>query len=174
MEKYVTETVVVGVVSWTSAFVIVRRLFPKRSFDFCNRLVSTLHATLAVTLAWLSIEDWRCPICGVGSKSSPQQMQVLAVSLSYLIYDLACCHFGERVSLDNTVHHLVSIVGIGAGLFYQKCAAEMVATMWITEISSPFLHLRELLKELGYRDTPLNLAADDVAGTVSHLRDFIC
>jgi len=32
--------------------------------------------------------------------------------------------------------------------------------MWITEISSPFLHLRELLKELGYRDTPLNLAAD--------------
>jgi len=47
-------------------------------------------------------------------------MQVLAVSLSYLIYDLACCHFGERVSLDNTVHHLVSIVGIVAGLSYQK------------------------------------------------------
>lgn len=36
----------------------------------------------------------------------------------------------------------------------------MVASLWITEISSPFLHLRELLKELGYRDTDLNLAAD--------------
>ncbi|XP_020238329.1 transmembrane protein 136 isoform X2 [Cajanus cajan] len=89
-----------------------------------------------------------------------EQMQVLAVSLSYLIYDLACCHFGERVTLDNTVHHLVSIVGIGAGLSYQKCGSEMVATIWITEISSPFLHLRELLKELGYRDTLLNLVAD--------------
>ncbi|XP_022637460.1 transmembrane protein 136 isoform X1 [Vigna radiata var. radiata] len=174
MEKYVTETVVVGVVSWTSAFVILRRLFPKRSFDFCNRLVSCLHATLAVTLAWLSIEDWRCPICGVGSKSSPQQMQVLAVSLSYLIYDLACCHFGERVNLDNTVHHLVSIVGIGAGLVYQKCGSEMVATIWITEISSPCLHLRELLKELGYRDTPLNLAADILfAGIFSFARMLV-
>lgn len=36
----------------------------------------------------------------------------------------------------------------------------MAATMWITEISSPFLHLRECLKELGYKDTDLNLAAD--------------
>lgn len=36
----------------------------------------------------------------------------------------------------------------------------MVAALWITEISSPFLHLRELLKELGYKDTDLNLAAD--------------
>ena len=74
MEDYVIKTIVVGVVSWTSAFVLVRRIFPKRSFDFCNRVVSTLHATLAVTLAWLSVKDWRCPICPVGSKSSPKQV----------------------------------------------------------------------------------------------------
>lgn len=36
----------------------------------------------------------------------------------------------------------------------------MVACLWITEISSPFLHLRELLKELGYKATNLNLAVD--------------
>jgi len=36
----------------------------------------------------------------------------------------------------------------------------LIAALCITEISSPFLHLRELLKELGYRDTDLNLAAD--------------
>lgn len=74
MEDYVIRTTIVGVVSWTSAFVLVRKLLPKRSFDFCNRVVSTLHATLAVTLAWLSVEDWRCPICPLGSKSSPQQV----------------------------------------------------------------------------------------------------
>lgn len=49
-----------------------------------------------------------------------EQMQVLAVSLSYLIYDLVCCLFDGRVNMDNTIHHLVSIVGIGAGLYYQK------------------------------------------------------
>jgi len=41
-----------------------------------------------------------------------------------------------------------------------KCGSEMVAAIWITEISSPFLHLREILKEIGCRDTDLNLAAD--------------
>ncbi|KAK7280694.1 hypothetical protein RJT34_25761 [Clitoria ternatea] len=160
MEDYVRKTIVVGVVSWTTTFLVVRRIFPKRSFDFCTRIVSTLHATLAVTLASLCVQDWSCPICFVTSKSSPQEMQVLAVSLSYLIYDLVCSHFDERVNLDNTVHHLVSIVGIGAGLYYQKCGSEMVAAMWITEVSSPFLHFRQLLKELGYRDTLLNLIAD--------------
>ncbi|KAK7291214.1 hypothetical protein RIF29_06172 [Crotalaria pallida] len=160
MEDYITKTIVVGVVSWTTIFLLAKRIFPKRSFDFCNRIVSAIHAILAVTLASLSVQDWRCPICPMASKSSPRQMQVLAVTVSYLIYDLVCCLFGERVNLDNTIHHLVSIVGLVAGLSYQKCGSEMVGALWVTEMSSPFLHLRELLKELGYRDTPLNLAAD--------------
>ncbi|XP_057722639.1 uncharacterized protein LOC130936565 isoform X1 [Arachis stenosperma] len=160
MEESIKNMIVVGVVSWSSAFLVTRRILQKRSFDFSNRVISTIHAILAVTLASISVQDWKCPICPVASNSSLTQMQVLAVSVSYLIYDLVCCLFGERVSMDNTIHHLVSILGLGAGLCYQKCGSEMVACVWITEMSSPFLHLRELLKELGYRDTPLNLAAD--------------
>ncbi|XP_019457449.1 PREDICTED: transmembrane protein 136-like [Lupinus angustifolius] len=160
MEDYVTKTIIVGIISWTTAFLLARRIFSKCSFDFCNRIVSTIHATLAVTLASLSVEDWRCPICPMTSKSSHKQMQVMAVSLSYLIYDLVCCLFGERINMDNTIHHLVSIIGLGAGLFYQKCITELVAALWVSEMSSPFLHLREHLKELGYRDSPLNLVVD--------------
>ncbi|CAK9312683.1 unnamed protein product [Citrullus colocynthis] len=156
----VINVVVYGVISWTLAFIFLRKLLPNRSFEFCNRIVSTLHACLAVTLASISVQNWRCPICPLASKSSPFQMQTLAVSCSYLIYDLVCCHFDNKVSLDNTIHHLVSIVGIAAGFAYQKCGSEMVAALWITEISSPFLHLREILKETGYKGTDLNLAAD--------------
>ncbi|XVE56098.1 hypothetical protein DITRI_Ditri03aG0210000 [Diplodiscus trichospermus] len=138
-----------------------RKIFSQRSFEFCNRIVSTIHATLAVILASLSVEDWSCPVSPLASSSSLKQRQALAVSVAYLIYDLICCLFDERFStLDNTVHHLVSIVGLGAGLAYQKCGSEQVAALFITEISSPFLHARELLKELGYRDTGFNLAAD--------------
>jgi hypothetical protein len=36
----------------------------------------------------------------------------------------------------------------------------MVACLFITEISSPLLHLREMLKEFGVRDTDLNLLVD--------------
>lgn len=41
-----------------------------------------------------------------------------------------------------------------------KSGSEIVATLWVAEISSPIFHLREILKEIGYRDTSLNLAAD--------------
>ncbi|KAJ8630199.1 hypothetical protein MRB53_023522 [Persea americana] len=120
-----------------------------------------LHCEMGcVCLASFSVEDWRCPVCPLGSKSSPWQMQTLAMTLSYLIYDFLCCLFDNHISLDNSVHHIVSIVGIGAGLVYEMCGSEMVVALWLTEISSPFLHIRELLKELGYKDTDLNLIAD--------------
>ncbi|GMN35609.1 hypothetical protein TIFTF001_005407 [Ficus carica] len=161
MEEYeIRNVVVVGVISWSIAFLVIRKIWSNRSFGFCNRLVSTAHATLAVTLASLSVQDWSCPVCPVASNSSPKQLTTLAVTLSYLIYDLVCCLFDKQFSLDNTFHHLVSIVGITAGLAYGKSGSELVAALWVSELSSPFLHIRELLKELGYKDTDLNLAAD--------------
>ncbi|GAB4852024.1 hypothetical protein Ancab_016217 [Ancistrocladus abbreviatus] len=166
MEDFVVSTIAVGVISWTTLFLITRKLVANHSFEFCNRIVSTVHASTAVTLASLSVQDWSCPVCPLASKSTPKQMQTIAVSVSYLIYDLVCCQFDKRSNLDNSIHHLVSIVGLGAGLQYQKCGSEMVATLWLTELSSPFLHLRELLKELGYKDTNLNLAADVMFGVI--------
>ncbi|KAJ6681125.1 hypothetical protein OIU74_019577 [Salix koriyanagi] len=159
-KRHILRIIILGIISWATAFQLLRKFLPKRSFEFCNRLVSTVHATLAVTLASLSVEDWTCPVCPPASKPSPSQMQTLAVSLSYLIYDLICCQFDKRVTIDNTIHHLVSIVGIGAGLAYGKCGSELIAALCITELSSPFLHLRELLKELGHGGTDLSLVAD--------------
>ncbi|CAN0872443.1 TLC domain-containing protein 5 [Linum grandiflorum] len=163
MENQIFIIVGGGVLCWTTAFFIAKNIFPKRSLEFCNRLVSTSHAALALSLAILSVDDWTRPVSPLASDSSPyqaSQMKTLAVSLSYMIYDLGCCLFERRVDMANAIHHLVSIVGIGAGLAYHRCGTEMVTALWVTEISSPFLHLRELLKELGYRDTQFNFAAD--------------
>ncbi|XP_072998380.1 uncharacterized protein [Typha latifolia] len=173
MEDYIVKWVASGVVFWATTFLLVRNLFPNRSFDFCNRIVSTIHASLAVSLASLSVQDWSCPACPLASESSPWQMKTLAVTLSYLIYDLICCLFDNHVSLDNSVHHLVSIVGIGAGLSYKMCGSEMVATLWITEISSPFLHARESLKELGIKDTDLNLVFDILFAVIFSLARMV-
>ncbi|KAL9858674.1 putative TRAM/LAG1/CLN8 domain-containing protein [Arabidopsis thaliana] len=163
----------IGVISWGLIFILVRRIFSSYSFDFSTRIVSTLHATIAVTLATLSIQDWSCPVCPIASTSSLRQMETLSFSLSYMIYDLICSHFDQVLSIDNAVHHSVCILGFVAGLFYQKCGSEMVAALWITEISSPFLHLREILKEIGYRDTDLNLAADVCFATIFSLARMV-
>ncbi|MCD7470156.1 hypothetical protein HAX54_009817 [Datura stramonium] len=161
MDNSIINLIVFAIVSWTTLFFLTRKLlFPNRSFDFCNRLVSTVHAILALTLASISVQNWSCPLCPLASRSSQKQIRALAVTVGYLIYDLVCCLFDKQVKIDNLIHHLVSAVGLGAGLFHEWCGSEMVAALWITEISSPFLHLREILKELGYKDTDLNLAAD--------------
>jgi hypothetical protein len=47
-------------------------------------------------------------------------MRALAVTLSYMIYDAACCHLSGDARLDNALHHLISIVGLAAGLVYQR------------------------------------------------------
>ncbi|KAK1360628.1 TLC domain-containing protein [Heracleum sosnowskyi] len=159
-EENIVNWIVYGVILWSSLFVLTRKIFEKRSFDFCNRIVSTLHACLAVTLSILSVEDWRCPVCPLASQPTPLQAQTLAISVAYLIYDLICCLFDNQIKLDNSVHHIVSIVGLGGGLAYKMCGSEMVAAIALTEMSSPFLHMRELLKELGHKDSDLNLAAD--------------
>ncbi|KAK8475638.1 hypothetical protein V6N13_011749 [Hibiscus sabdariffa] len=121
--------IVLGVISWTTLFLFIRKILSKRSFGFCNRLVSTIHAILAVILASLSVEDWSCPVCPLAS--APSLKQACAKQSSFFM-----------------------------------CGSEQVAALLITEISSPFLHARELLKEVGYRDTDLNLAADMTFGVI--------
>ncbi|XP_059281543.1 uncharacterized protein LOC132035285 [Lycium ferocissimum] len=160
MDDTIIDLIVFGVVSWTTLFLLTRKLFPNRSFDFCNRLVSTVHAILAVTLASISVQDWRCPLCPLASRSSHEQMRAMAITMAYLIYDIVCCLFDKQVKIDNSIHHLVSGVGLGAGLAYERCGSILIAALWLTEISSPFLHFREILKELGYINTDINLAAD--------------
>ncbi|URE46323.1 Protein LATERAL ORGAN [Musa troglodytarum] len=173
MEDYIVSWVISGVLFWTTTFLLVRNVFRDRSFDFCNRVVSIVHAAVAVGLASLSVQHWGCPVCPLASRSSAVQMKALAVTLSYLIYDLICCLFDKIPRMDNSVHHIVGIVGITAGLAYGMCGSEMVAAMWLTEISSPFLHMRELLKELGYRDTNLTLAFDILFAAIFSLARMV-
>ncbi|KAI8548875.1 hypothetical protein RHMOL_Rhmol07G0308000 [Rhododendron molle] len=139
MEDYIINWVVIGVLSWAATFLLVRKiLFPHQSFDFCNRIVSTIHASLAVALSSLSVQDWRCPVCPMASKSSPWQMQTMAVSLAYMIYDLGCGLFEKQFKIDNSIHHLVSIIGFGAGLAYEKAMAlglQLVSAFWFYKIA---------------------------------------
>lgn len=96
MEEHIASLVLLGVISWTTAFLFIRKMFPKRSFDFCNRLVSTIHATVAVTLASLSVEDWKCPVCPQASTSSPQQVYffhlLLCIFLAFIWFLLLKLH----------------------------------------------------------------------------------
>ncbi|KAH9325382.1 hypothetical protein KI387_005560 [Taxus chinensis] len=89
-----------------------------------------------------------------------QLIHALAVSLSYFIYDSICCLFDSSISLPNCIHHLVSVLGLGGGVMYAKSGSELIGCLWLMEISNPFMHMRELLKELGYKDSSLSIIND--------------
>lgn len=78
--------IIFGVITWGLAFILTRRVFSSYSFSFSNRLLSTAHATIAVTLATLSVQDWSCPVCPRASKPSPKQVifYYIVNSLNYL------------------------------------------------------------------------------------------
>lgn len=76
-EENIVNWIVYGMMLWSSLFLLTRKIFDKRSFDFCNRIVSTVHACLAVTLSVVSVEDWRCPVWPLASQPNPLQVTLL-------------------------------------------------------------------------------------------------
>ncbi|KAL9426821.1 hypothetical protein AB3S75_033576 [Citrus x aurantiifolia] len=142
-------------------FSVHQKNLPKSLFRLLQSSSFYNSCNFSYNVDLASVQDWRCPVCPLASNSSHRQMQTLAWTLAYLIYDLVCCLFDQRVNVDNTIHHLISIVGIGASLIYEK-------------ISSPFLHCREMLKELGYRDTGLILTADVTFAAIFTFARMVC
>lgn len=149
-----------GFCAWTAAFVVVRALLPKRSHDFCNRVVSLIHVAVSLLLSSLSVQDWHRIFWPLGAPPSPMQMLTMRVSLAYFVYDFFCCLFDSPIDRSNFVHHIVSISSLAYSVFYKKCGTEIVMCLWLSELSNPFMHARELLKELGLKETTLALAND--------------
>lgn len=149
-----------GLVVWTVAFLVVRTLLPKRSHDVCNRVVSLIHVAVSLLLASLSVQDWHRIFWPLGAPPSPMQMLTMRVSLAYFVYDFFCCLFDTPIDYSNVVHHTVSISCLAYSVFSNKCGTELVMCLWLSELSNPFMHARELLKELGLKDTTLALAND--------------
>jgi hypothetical protein len=142
---------------WAAQYALVRAALQRQSSVFANRLVSIVHALVAMAMCTLALPrgSLRTELGRVGSRSSPAEEAAIAISLGYFVYDTACClSIGEREAANN-VHHVVSIAGLAAGLFSHRCAAELVLALLLVEVSNPFLHVRSLLAELNLKSSLL-------------------
>lgn len=132
MEVYYVNLVVLAVISWTAAFLSIRKIFPKLSFEFCNRLVSTIHATLAVTLASLSVQDWSCPLCPLASKSSPRQ--VLRFDLVLFFQTINISEISNLECNNSTVMYAVNIIMNFNGGIENLADASIGCESWLSNI----------------------------------------
>jgi len=108
-----------GMAAWTGGYVLCRHLlFPRRSADFGNRVVSTVHALLAIALSVPAL-DWAQPLASVGQANTGAQTRCMTVSLAYFVYDFFVCLLIDPEPVG-TVHHLCTMAGLAVGLLDGK------------------------------------------------------
>lgn len=72
---------------WTLLYGLVRKMLPDRSLDFCNRVVSFIHAVVAVALCiWAA--DWADPMARIAEKTTPEEAS--AVGWIWFRLTVAC------------------------------------------------------------------------------------
>eukprot|EP00270_Netrium_digitus_P008249 TRINITY_DN2454_c0_g2_i1.p1 TRINITY_DN2454_c0_g2~~TRINITY_DN2454_c0_g2_i1.p1 ORF type:complete len:246 (+),score=17.80 TRINITY_DN2454_c0_g2_i1:75-812(+) len=148
------------VASWSVAFLFLRfLLFRRLSYDFSNRCVSVLHVLVSLSLASRAI-DWTDPLQGFGSANTENQALTMVVSLAYFIYDFFGCLFATPVDYASCLHHVFTVLGLAYGIIGSKSGAELVGCLWLMEISNPFMHGRELLRELKLKETAMATVND--------------
>eukprot|EP00271_Cylindrocystis_brebissonii_P009958 TRINITY_DN2576_c0_g1_i1.p1 TRINITY_DN2576_c0_g1~~TRINITY_DN2576_c0_g1_i1.p1 ORF type:complete len:259 (-),score=31.69 TRINITY_DN2576_c0_g1_i1:435-1211(-) len=156
---------------WTLLFLLFRRIiFPRMSFGFSNRLVSVVHVFVALVLTTLSFGDMSGFLRDVGGPNSPEQALAITVSLSYFSYDFVCCLFEVPLDVVMSVHHVFTLMGLAYGIIAGQCGTELVACIWLMELSNPFMHARELLKEIKGQQKG---QASGGAGVLSTVNDLL-
>lgn len=155
--------------AWSAVFVLINTvLLRRRSLAFNNRVVSLLHALVALLVCPVAL-NWHHPLSGFGQKTTDYQRFAMNLSLGYFTYDMLCCLY---ISLDvaDLAHHLCTMLGLAVGVCNGVSGAELTFCLLLMEVSNPFLHGRFLMKELGWKETSLS-SMNDIAFAVSF---FIC
>ena len=142
-------------VGWFLLFAVIRLgFFRKYSADFSNRVVSIIHAVVAIYYSYLCFENGFAGMFNnVGGPNTEPQQLCMAVSLSYFVYDLVYCSVSGE--LESVLHHFFTVGGLASGVLHGKSGAELCACLFLMEVSNPSLHLRTLLLEMGLKNTTL-------------------
>lgn len=163
----------------SSAF-LLRTWVGVRSRDVCTavamRITSIFHAVLASAVGWYIVincyQDFLYARCWIVDK-------YLCFGLPYMLYDMGAMYASFHVDLEvkhSTIlskswtflpflrkeklllfHHLmVALVGYPLAVFYRNGKGEFfLGCMLLTELSSPFVNLRGILKKINMKNSLL-------------------
>lgn len=113
----------------------------KRDHDISNRTVSIVHAVVCSIAAALIL--WLLPT-PFGAKLIREQQLIFTWSMAYFIYDLV---YSTLTSDWETVfHHCTTVSGLWVAFAHSVSGTEILIGLVITEVSTPLLHSRQLIK----------------------------
>lgn len=159
---------------WTLLFIVLRfAVLRGYSSEFSNRVVSLIHALLAIFTTTWAIDNWGDPWAGIGGPTTAKQMKCLTISLSYFTYDFLTCLVIED-NLPNAFHHVATMMGLAVGVLDGTCGTELVECLFLMEISNPFMHVKFLIKDYEKKGGRLPAALTTVNEVLFVLAFFVC
>jgi hypothetical protein len=152
--------IAVGFVAWSALYSVIRMLPNSMLFkeepskadnlDLRNRIVSIIHGTSALCAGAYHFIQGGAE-CGVLNTSL--QRAVLCFSLSYFTYDLVCMWIEGILDKAMMIHHPLCLLGLFIPLYENISGMECMLAIFLSEISNPMMHIRQILRISGRRYT---------------------
>ena len=119
-------------------------------YDFRNRCVSFIHGLVALALSTYQVL-FIPRVCG--EPTSPFVYWTLVNSGGYFLYDILGMWAFGLLEKDMLLHHCMCAGGIVGMLLSGTDASCVVVGLFLAEVSNPPMHMRMMLRNLGYRYT---------------------
>lgn len=136
-------------------------LFPKTSrklqVDSNSRLVSFVNSTICVCAVFSlrrELFEVSLNLFEAAFESTPRRVFYLRSLSGYLLYDMLLCAYENEAlgDLAMFIHHIVVGCALEIGCFY-SAGTFHISVLLVNELSSPFLSIRSLLLNHGYKDS---------------------
>ena len=102
----------------------------------------------------------------------PAELRIVHISLCYYVYDTFAGIYYQFNDFWMTVHHLLIFLAYFHSLYYSTLGSEMFATIFISEVSNPFLILMKTCQFEG-RTSASVLMGGCFAVSYLYLRSYI-
>ena len=112
-----------------------------------------MHGFIAFAYGAYHYFYYNPPECGMDNDWL--QRQCLMVSISYFLYDTCCMVLEGTIDRFIVVHHFFSIVGLSIPYIENYNGIYSMVGIFVTEISCPAMHSKNLLKMFGKRFTAI-------------------
>lgn len=125
--------------------------------DFRNRIVSIIHGVLVLVL---STYNTFFVHSGCGEASTRLENVIMIIANGYFAYDFAAMAYLGILDMSMTIHHSICLAGLSACLYLGSSGDVLVSSIFLSEISNPSMHTRNMLRLVGYRYTKAYEAAE--------------
>ncbi len=118
--------------------------------DFRNRIVSIIHG---VFVLFISAYNTFFAHSGCGERNTRLETLIMNFTTGYFAYDFVAMAYLGILDKSMTLHHSICISGLAAGLWSGYSGDVLIGSFFVAEISNPSMHVRNILRLLGFRYT---------------------